>query len=247
MCKVDYVILKVVHAKFDQITDFFQHPTQVAVRDRVFEVLHYFCKLDDGDIKIKAFSGIGFLCNRHADFLLGTDMKELYWGILLDKNAPIKMLCQVLKNLQMYLQEEDERMRVADAECKLIDWLIDWLIFDQLIDKWLMAQETSQNFNMIRWCFQRIRLLTSLLVNWLWLINDGKHTLLILSMGDVAYSIWLCWSSRKCNCAWALLYYCSFLPSEVGKSFCAGKNFVTAQTQLCLYSEWQGIGISNIC
>ena len=42
-------------------------------------------------------------------------------------------------------------------------------------------------------------------------------------------------------------HYCSFLPAEVGKSFLHIK-IVTAQTQLCLYSEQQrAFGISNIC
>ena len=43
-------------------------------------------------------------------------------------------------------------------------------------------------------------------------------------------------------------YYCLFLPAEVGKSFFACKNLVTAQTQLPLYSEQQSAcGISSIC
>ena len=43
-------------------------------------------------------------------------------------------------------------------------------------------------------------------------------------------------------------HYCPFLPAEVGKRFFAGKNLVTAQTQLRLYSELQrAFGISNIC
>ena len=65
----------------------------------------------------------------------------------------------------------------------------------------------------------------------------------------------LCWSSQKCNCAWAL-------PAEVQlrlgvtrrswQKLFAGKNFVkvlvTAQTQLRSYSEQQrAFGNSNIC
>ena len=40
----------------------------------------------------------------------------------------------------------------------------------------------------------------------------------------------LCWSSWKCNCV---------LHAEFVKKFLGGKNLVTAQTQLCLYSEQQ--------
>ena len=43
---------------------------KVPVRDRVFEVLLYFSNLEDEDIKLKALSGLGFLCNRHESFML---------------------------------------------------------------------------------------------------------------------------------------------------------------------------------
>ena len=45
-------------------------------------------------------------------------------------------------------------------------------------------------------------------------------------------------------------HYCFlfFLPAEVGKSFFAGENLVTAQTHLHLYiREPRAFGISNIC
>lgn len=70
------------------------HP-QIPVRDRVFDVLLYFCNREDEDIKLKALSGLGFLCNRHADFMLTTEVKDLYWKILTDPNISVKQLCLV--------------------------------------------------------------------------------------------------------------------------------------------------------
>ncbi|XP_022102804.1 nipped-B-like protein A isoform X2 [Acanthaster planci] len=89
---------------------------QVPIRERVFDVLFYFCYHEDEEVRMKAITGAGFLCNRHADFLLGTKMKTLYWDILMDTSTSTKLVCQVLRNLQLYLTEEDERMRRADAE-----------------------------------------------------------------------------------------------------------------------------------
>ncbi|XP_033636427.1 nipped-B-like protein A [Asterias rubens] len=88
----------------------------VPIRERVFDVLFYFCFHEDEEVKLKAISGAGFLCNRHASFLLGSKIKNMYCDILENRDASIKLLCQVLKNIQLYLTEEDERMRRADAE-----------------------------------------------------------------------------------------------------------------------------------
>ena len=68
---------------------------QVPVRDRVFDVLLYFCSQEDEDIKCKALSGLGFLCNRHADFMLTTEVKDLYWKIMTDPEISVKLLCLV--------------------------------------------------------------------------------------------------------------------------------------------------------
>ena len=53
---------------------------------------------------------------RHFEYMLGSEMKELYHHLLTDHGAPTRMCCQVLKNIQNYLQEEEDKMMKADAE-----------------------------------------------------------------------------------------------------------------------------------
>ncbi|XP_063962379.1 nipped-B-like protein A isoform X1 [Lytechinus pictus] len=106
------------HFDFDAGLKHSKSSPKVPVRDRVFDVLLYFCNREDEDIKLKALSGLGFLCNRHADFMLTTEVKDLYWKILTDPYISVKQLCLVVRNLHLYLVEEDERMRQADAEWK---------------------------------------------------------------------------------------------------------------------------------
>ncbi|KAK2155227.1 hypothetical protein NP493_2098g00006 [Ridgeia piscesae] len=50
--------------------------------------------------------------------MLGQDMRELYIDLLTRKEAPVKMRCQVLRNMLMYLMEEEARMIKADLEWK---------------------------------------------------------------------------------------------------------------------------------
>ncbi|XP_071508952.1 nipped-B-like protein A [Diadema antillarum] len=106
------------HFDFDAGSKHGKSSPKVPVRDRVFDVLLYFCNRDDEDIKLKALSGLGFLCNRHASFMLTPEVKDLYWHTLQEPTISTKQLCLVLRNLHLYLVEEDERMRQADAEWK---------------------------------------------------------------------------------------------------------------------------------
>ncbi|KAK2176796.1 hypothetical protein NP493_639g00000 [Ridgeia piscesae] len=50
--------------------------------------------------------------------MLGQDMWELYIDLLTRKEVPLKMRCQVLRNMLMYLMEEEARMIKADQEWK---------------------------------------------------------------------------------------------------------------------------------
>ncbi|KAK2190753.1 hypothetical protein NP493_71g05048 [Ridgeia piscesae] len=50
--------------------------------------------------------------------MLGQDMRELYIDLLTRKEAPVKMCCQVLRNMLMYLMEEEARMIKADQKWK---------------------------------------------------------------------------------------------------------------------------------
>ena len=79
---------------------------------RVHTVAHYF----QGSCGCLLFSGF-FLC-RHYEYMLGKLLKDMYHDFLTNDNAPIKLRCQVLKNLQLYLVEEEITMSKSDAECE---------------------------------------------------------------------------------------------------------------------------------
>jgi cohesin loading factor subunit SCC2 len=48
--------------------------------------------------------------------MIGSETKELYHHLLTDNGASNRMCCQVLKNIQNYLLEEEEKMIKADHE-----------------------------------------------------------------------------------------------------------------------------------
>nr|XP_006819500.1 PREDICTED: nipped-B-like protein-like isoform X1 [Saccoglossus kowalevskii] len=94
--------------------------SKVSVKDRVFEVLLFFVSKSDEEIKVKAFQGIGFFLVTFADIMLGSKMKQLYNDVLDDPDSPVKLKAQVLRNLTLYLTDEEEKMRQADVEWKKI-------------------------------------------------------------------------------------------------------------------------------
>uniref|UniRef100_A0A673CDP5 Nipped-B protein n=1 Tax=Sphaeramia orbicularis TaxID=375764 RepID=A0A673CDP5_9TELE len=90
----------------------------VVIKEKVLELLLYFTKHEDEEVKTKAIIGLGFLVIMHPSQMFVPEVKSLYNGILADRSSSINLKIQILKNLQTYLQEEDTRMQEADREWK---------------------------------------------------------------------------------------------------------------------------------
>uniref|UniRef100_A0A2C9MAH1 Nipped-B protein n=1 Tax=Biomphalaria glabrata TaxID=6526 RepID=A0A2C9MAH1_BIOGL len=91
---------------------------KVCNRETVFDVFIYFVGHEDEDVQVKALTAIGFFACRHYTFMLGPVLKDLYTRLLTDDKASVKLRCQVLRNLQVYLTEEELQMSKSDAEWK---------------------------------------------------------------------------------------------------------------------------------
>uniref|UniRef100_A0A672M6G3 Nipped-B protein n=1 Tax=Sinocyclocheilus grahami TaxID=75366 RepID=A0A672M6G3_SINGR len=101
---------------FDFDFEQFKGTTKVVIKEKVLESLLYFTNHEDEEVRCKAIIGLGFLFIMHPSQMFIPEVKSLYNGLLSDKRCSITLKIQVLKNLQMYLQEEDSRMQVADRE-----------------------------------------------------------------------------------------------------------------------------------
>uniref|UniRef100_A0A9J8A1X0 Nipped-B protein n=1 Tax=Cyprinus carpio carpio TaxID=630221 RepID=A0A9J8A1X0_CYPCA len=101
---------------FDFDLEQFKGTTKVVIKEKVLESLLYFTNHEDEEVKCKAIIGLGFLFIMHPSQMFVPEVKSLYNGLLSDKRCSITLKIQVLKNLQMYLQEEDSRMQEADRE-----------------------------------------------------------------------------------------------------------------------------------
>uniref|UniRef100_A0A665V815 Nipped-B protein n=1 Tax=Echeneis naucrates TaxID=173247 RepID=A0A665V815_ECHNA len=103
---------------FDFDLEEFKGTNKVVIKEKVLELLLYFTKHEDEEVKTKAIIGLGFLVIMHPSQMFVPEVKTLYNGILADSSSSINLKIQILKNLQTYLQEEDTRMQEADREWK---------------------------------------------------------------------------------------------------------------------------------
>ncbi|KAM3610729.1 uncharacterized protein V6R79_008133 [Siganus canaliculatus] len=103
---------------FDFDLEEFKGNNKVVIKEKVLELLLYFTKHDEEEVKTKAIIGLGFLVIMHPSQMFVPEVKTLYNGILADSGSSINLKIQILKNLQTYLQEEDTRMQEADREWK---------------------------------------------------------------------------------------------------------------------------------
>ena len=70
------------------------------------------------EIQSDSLSALGFVCVRHHIFMLESKLRSLYLDILSQDFYPTQHKVQVLRNLELYLQEEEIRMIKQDKHCK---------------------------------------------------------------------------------------------------------------------------------
>ncbi|CAG4981013.1 unnamed protein product [Parnassius apollo] len=86
------------------------------IKEQVFNTLMFFVGLDDEDFVSHTLKALGSVCVRHYEFMLRPELKEFYHQLLTSHLAPIEMKADVLRNIEMYLQEEEQRMIRQDKE-----------------------------------------------------------------------------------------------------------------------------------
>ncbi|XP_068630090.1 nipped-B protein [Battus philenor] len=86
------------------------------IKEQVFGTLMFFVGLDDEDFVSHTLKALGSVCVRHYEFMLRPELKEFYHQLLTSELAPIEMKADVLRNIEMYLQEEEQRMIRQDKE-----------------------------------------------------------------------------------------------------------------------------------
>lgn len=85
-------------------------------------MLSYYFHQEDEDIQLNALQAVGYVCIRHCEFMLEDDLKNFYNHLLMSDAVPLNMKITVLKNIELYLCEEEKRMIQQDMECRLLSF-----------------------------------------------------------------------------------------------------------------------------
>lgn len=84
----------------------------------VFETIFHFITHDSKEIQSDTLHALGLICVRHYNFMLETKLKQLYIDILQEDFYSEYQKVKVLNNLELYLAEEEVRMRKLDENWK---------------------------------------------------------------------------------------------------------------------------------
>ncbi|XP_026758153.1 nipped-B protein [Galleria mellonella] len=86
------------------------------IKEQVYTTLMFFVNLEDEDFVSHTLKALGSVGVRHYEFMLRPELKEFYHQLLTSDLAPVEMKADVLRNIEMYLQEEEQRMIRQDKE-----------------------------------------------------------------------------------------------------------------------------------
>ena len=81
-----------------------------SIQNQVYDILMFFAGFQDEEIRNRAISGLGFFFIRYDKMMLKEQSRQLYIEILKGFDAPVKLKCQVLKNLQLHLMSDEKRL-----------------------------------------------------------------------------------------------------------------------------------------
>lgn len=90
--------------------------SRLSVKEKALELLMYFMGHEDDDVRLKSLNALGFYCTHYHEAMLGIQVKDLYQSMLSNKDSSVVLKCQVLRNLQNYLTQEEDHMSKADSE-----------------------------------------------------------------------------------------------------------------------------------
>jgi len=82
--------------------------------EEVFETTFFFMLHEQQPVQSESLAALGAICIRHYNFMLETKLKQLYLDILTEDFYPVQHKIRVLQNLELYLSEEEIRMRRLD-------------------------------------------------------------------------------------------------------------------------------------
>lgn len=90
-----------------------------AICDEVFDTLFYFLNSNIQPLRREILQALGYFCVTNCEYLTRQEIRDYYnylLGRICDQN---ELKIMVLKNILLYLMEEENKMTRNDKDCKL--------------------------------------------------------------------------------------------------------------------------------
>ncbi len=86
--------------------------------DEIFETLFYFLNVQIQPIQREILQALGYFCVTNCEYLTRAELKEFYNHVLSNLNGQNELKIMVLKNILLYLMEEENKMTRNDKDCE---------------------------------------------------------------------------------------------------------------------------------
>jgi cohesin loading factor subunit SCC2 len=86
--------------------------------DEIFETLFYFLKSNIQPIQREILQALGYFCVTNCEYLTRLELREFYNHLLSNYCCQNELKKMVLKNILLYLMEEEMKMTRNDKDCK---------------------------------------------------------------------------------------------------------------------------------
>lgn len=84
----------------------------------MFDTFAFFFNCDNIDIRRQTLVALGHFCVQNYEFLSKSELKDVYIFLLSEPGVQTDIKIQVLRNILMYLTEEEQIMVRRDKDCK---------------------------------------------------------------------------------------------------------------------------------
>ncbi|GAB0086695.1 Nipped-B protein [Sergentomyia squamirostris] len=84
--------------------------------DEVFDIFMYYVVCNNLDIRKEILSSLGYFCVKNYEYLTMPQLKDFYRDLLTSETVQTDIKVNVVKNILLYLNEEDQRMDQQEKE-----------------------------------------------------------------------------------------------------------------------------------
>lgn len=102
--------------------EFFLDRLSENICDEIFDTLFYFLNSNIQPIQREILQALGYFCVTNCEYLTRQELRDYYNHLLSNVSDQNELKIMVLKNILLYLMEEEIKMTRNDKDCEFISF-----------------------------------------------------------------------------------------------------------------------------